>query len=76
MRFTPDSQPGIYRFTFEGEDTENTFVNAAQRLETYEPFERIDDAERELAERQRALGSKGPLAKPGKVFFAGISRKP
>jgi hypothetical protein len=37
MGFNPDSQPWIYWFTFEGQDTENTFVNPAQRLETYEP---------------------------------------
>ena len=75
---TPDAatttarlQPRIDRLALQGEDAEHALVNAPERFSLHEPFEPFDP-QRELAQRQRSLTRKTPLAQPLEVLGQGV----
>src|SRR5262245_31009237 len=66
-------QPGIHRFALERQHAERAFVDAAQRLAPHEALEPFD-AERELAQRQRALARETAGAQPFQVLRQRVLR--
>ena len=66
-------QPGVYGFAFQGEDSEDALVDAAQRLAADEPLQALD-SKGELAERQGALAGQAARTEPLQVFGGGVVR--
>lgn len=60
------SQPRVHRLALEREHTEDALVHAPHRLAPDETLERLD-AERELAQCERALAAEPALAQPFEV---------
>ena len=67
------SQPRIDRLALQGEDAEHALVDAPERLPLHEPFEPFD-SQRELAQSQRSLPRKPPLAQPLEVLGQRVLR--
>ena len=67
------SQSRIHRLALQREHAEHTLVDAPQRLVSHEPLQRLD-AERELTERERALGVQAALTQPRQVLGKRVLR--
>ena len=66
-------QSRIDRFAFQGQDAEDAFVDAAQGFVADEAVEGFE-AERELAQCQRAFGAEAALAESLQVLGPGVFR--
>ena len=66
-------QARIDRLALEGENSEDAFVHASERLSLHEPFEPFD-SQRELPQRERALSRKPALAEPRQVLGQRVLR--
>src|SRR5262245_3997909 len=65
------SESRIDRFAFEGEDAEDTFMDATQGFIADKPLQCLD-AQSELSQGQRALAAEPSGAKPRDIFLGHI----
>src|SRR5206468_634302 len=67
------SEARVDRLALERQDPEDALVDAVQRLLAREALQRLH-AQRELAQRQRALGPQAAAAQPRQVLGQGVLR--